>query len=157
MQMYEEKFGAERIQSMIPYMATVGEEVGIKFSYGGNIGNTLDSHRFIWKAREIGGSALQDKLVDALFAAYFENEQSLSDHKVLEACAKQAGMPAETITELLQNESIGRSEVQDEMIQFRSQWNCTGVPLFVVNGKYPLSGAQPPEAFAEIFAKISKE
>jgi len=157
MEMYKEKFGAERIQSMIPYMQTVGDECGIKFSYGGNIGNTFDSHRFIWKARDSGGSELQDKLVDALFEAYFENEQSLSDPSVLRACAASAGLDSKTTESLLNDESVGRDAVKRELTEFRTKWNCSGVPLFIVNGQYPLSGAQPPEAFVEIFESLVKK
>merc|ERR1712176_432830 len=137
-------------------MQSVGDECGIQFSYGGNIGNTFDSHRFIWKARDIssGDGELQNKMVDALFAAYFENEQSLSDHAVLRACAATAGMDSETTESLLNDETIGKDEVRKELIEFRSKWNCSGVPLFIVNGQYPLSGAQPPEAFCEIFDTV---
>lgn len=154
MKMYEEKFGAQRIRQMIPHMKTVGDEVGIKFSYLGNIGNTFDSHRLIWQAREIGGSGLQDKMVDALFEAYFENERSLGERGVLEACADRAGMPSEATERLLDDETIGKAEVERERREYRRKWSCTGVPLFVVDGKYPLSGAQPPEAFAEVFEEL---
>lgn len=154
MEMYQQKFGADRIRSMIPYMRKVGKEVGIDFSYGGSIGNTFDSHRFIWQAREVGGSDLQDKMVDALFEAYFENEQSLGDPKVLEESANTAGMPADITTKLLQDDTLGAAAVEQERTAFRSKWNCTGVPLFIVDGKYPLSGAQPAEAFDEIFDEI---
>lgn len=154
MEMYKEKFGEERIQSMIPYMQSIGDECGIKFSYGGNIGNTFDSHRFIWKARDSDGGELQNKLVDALFAAYFENEQSLSDPAVLRACASTAGLDSGITESLLNDETIGKDAVRRELIEFRSKWNCSGVPLFIVNGQYPLSGAQPPEAFCEIFDTV---
>lgn len=154
MEMYSQKFGADRIRSMIPHMKQVGDEVGINFSYGGFIGNTLDSHRFIWKAREIGGTELQDKMVEAFFAAYFEQEKSLGDPEVLESCADAAGMPKEVTRALLDDETIGKAEVEKERKEFGRKWNCRGVPLFVVDGKYPLSGAQPPEAFDEIFEEI---
>jgi len=157
MEMYAQKFGADRIRSMIPYMQKVGKEIGIDFSYGGNIGNTFDSHRFIWQAREVGGSDLQDKMVDALFQAYFENEQSLGDPTVLEACANKAGMPAEITKQLLADDTLGAASVEQERRAFRSKWNCTGVPLFIVDNKYPLSGAQPAEAFAEVFEEILDE
>jgi len=154
LEMYKEKFGTERIQAMIPRMKTVGDEVGIRFSYGGFIGNTFDSHRFIWQARETGGSNLQDKMVNALFAAYFENEQSLGDPSILKACADSAGIPPDVTNRLLQDETIGKTEVEKERNEFLKKWNCTGVPLFIVDGKYPLSGAQPPEAFFDIFEEI---
>ena len=154
MEMYEQKFGADRIRAMIPRMKEVGQEVGINFSYGGYIGNTLDSHRFIWKARELGGKDLQDKMVEALFAAYFEQEKSLGDPDVLKECADAAGMPKEVTKSLLEDETIGKVEVEKERREFGRKWNCRGVPLFVVDGKYPLSGAQPPEAFDDIFEEI---
>jgi len=154
MKMYEEKFGAQRIQQMIPHMKSVGDEVGIKFSYGGNIGNTFDSHRLIWQARETGGSDLQDKMVEALFEAYFENEQSMGNRDVLKACADRAGMPSEITDRLLDDEMIGKAEVEQERSEYRRKWRCTGVPLFIVDGKFPLSGAQPSEAFAEVFEEL---
>jgi predicted DsbA family dithiol-disulfide isomerase len=157
MEMYSQLYGEEKIKAMVPYMKQVGEEVGIDFSYGGFIGNTFDSHRFIWKAREIGGSELQNKMVDALFAAYFENEESVGDPEVLEACADKAGMPKEATEALLKDESLGKSEVEKERKEFLTKWNCRGVPLFVIDGKYPLSGAQPPEAFDEIFEELLDE
>jgi len=154
---YEEKFGADRVASMVPYMAGVGKEAGIDFSYGGYIGNTFDSHRFIWQARETGGSTLQNRMVDALFAAYFEKEQSMGEPAVLKACAEQAGMPADVTEALLNDPRIGEAEVEKERRHFRSKWNCTGVPLFIVDGRFPLSGAQPAEAFDVVFEDILEE
>ena len=78
----------------------------------------------------------------------------LGDPEVLEACAEAAGMPKEVTRALLDDESIGKAEVEKERREFGRKWNCRGVPLFVVDGKYPLSGAQPPEAFDEIFEEI---
>merc|ERR1712176_447227 len=76
---YTEKFGPQMVERMVPNMKKVGKEHGINFSYGGYVGNTFDSHRFIWQSRETGGSAMQDKMVEALFAAYFEEEKSMGD------------------------------------------------------------------------------
>jgi len=157
LQAYEEKFGADRVASMIPYMKKVGKEAGIDFSYGGHVGNTLDSHRFIWQARETGGSAMQDKMVEALFAAYFEEEKSMGDPEVLRACAQKAGMPSEITEKLLNDPRIGEAEVEKERRYFRSKWNCTGVPLFIVDGRFPMSGAQPAEAFDIVFEDILEE
>jgi predicted DsbA family dithiol-disulfide isomerase len=153
MQYYNDRFGDRKVEQMILNMKKVGQEEGIQFSYGGGVGNTLDSHRLIWKARQEGGSHLQDKVVNELFSAYFENEQSLGETTVLKECANKAGMDAAAI---FQDESIGQSEVEAEMTEFASRWNCRGVPLFIVDGKYPLSGAQPKEAFLEVFDMLQK-
>jgi predicted DsbA family dithiol-disulfide isomerase len=141
---------------MIDNMKEIGEEVGISFSYGGSIGNSFDSHRLIWKAREEGGSKLQNQMVDAIFQAYFEEEKSLGVTSVLVDCAKNAGMEPSVVSDLLspQGISIGRNEVEQELREFAMKWNCSGVPLFIVGGKYPLSGAQPVAAFEKVFEKI---
>jgi len=154
---YAEKFGPQMVASMVPRMIKVGKEVGINFSYGGYIGNTFDSHRFIWQARETGGSAMQDAMVEALFKAYFEEEKSMGDPGVLRACAQEAGMPPEITQKLLNDPRIGEAEVERERRHFRSKWNCTGVPLFIVDGRFPMSGAQPAEAFDIVFEDIFEE
>mmetsp|Transcript_14228 Transcript_14228/g.21705 ORF Transcript_14228/g.21705 Transcript_14228/m.21705 type:complete len:141 (-) Transcript_14228:186-608(-) len=140
---------------MIPYMKQVGKSVDINFSYEGNIGNTFDSHRLIWKAREEGGSELQDRMVESLFQAYFEEEKSLGDVRVLKDCAKRAGMSTD-VAEALLDGDMGSEEVKQEQGEGRSKWKCQGVPLFVIDNKLTLSGAQPPEEFLSIFQTLDK-
>jgi predicted DsbA family dithiol-disulfide isomerase len=139
---YNQRFGQERVNQIISHMKQVGNSVGIKFSYGGSIGNTFDSHRLIWKAHEEGGSALQDKVVESLFKAYFEEEKSLGEKSVLRDCASRAGMDASS---LLEDELMGKEETMAELNEFRSKYRVTGVPFMVIDGKFTLSGAQPPE------------
>lgn len=150
---YNRKFGSERVRSIIPHMKNVAKEEGIEMSYGGNIGNTFDSHRLIWKAHVDGGSELQDKVVEELFKAYFEQEQSLGDHEVLKTCAEKAGMDASF---LLNDPSVGQEETLAEMEEFRTKYRCSGVPFFVFDKKHALSGAQPPEEIISVFEKLLK-
>jgi len=158
MKHYNEKFGANRMAQMLPSMKQVGKEHGIQFSFGGYIGNTFDSHRLIWYARRVGGASLQDKMVEALFSAYFEQEQSLGELHILKECAEKAGMASKDIHVVLQeNSAIGAQEVQREMRQFRSTWNCHGVPMFIIDGKHTLNGAQPPQAFIPILEEVIAE
>lgn len=152
LQYYNEKFGAERVAQMVPHMKRVGERVGISFSYGGFVGNTFNSHRLIWRAREDGGSALQDKVVESVFRAYFEEEKSLGEASVLRDCAERAGM--DTASTVLDDESAGTGEVRNEMTEFRAKTGCRGVPLFVIDETHVLNGAQPPEAFLEVFGRL---
>jgi predicted DsbA family dithiol-disulfide isomerase len=148
---YNSRFGTEKVRSMLPQMIQTGASEGIKFSYGGSIGNTFDSHRLIWKARQEGGSELQDKIVDSIFKAYFEEEKSLGELSVLEECAKDAGIDA---TALLADTSIGKQEVSQEMKEFRTKYQCNGVPFFIIDGKHTMSGAQPPEEFVAVFEEL---
>ena len=63
LEMYNEKFGADRVAKMVPHMSGVGKAEGISFSYGGDTGNTFDSHRMIEKAKQLGK---QDEVVEQL-------------------------------------------------------------------------------------------
>jgi len=153
---YEEKFGAGMVSNMVPKMKQVGDSVNIAFSYGGHVGNTLDSHRLIWKARELGGTELQNQMVESLFKAYFEEEQSLGEREVLLKCADQAGMPGDKVKHFLDS-SEGIREVRNEEIEYRTKWRCRGVPLFIINNQHTLSGAQPAEAFLEVFEELGDE
>ncbi len=51
---YNMKFGAARVQQMVPHMMGVFAELGLAYSMGGNVGNTMDSHRVIALAAEVG-------------------------------------------------------------------------------------------------------
>ena len=154
MQYYYDRFGMPRVDGMIRQMKAVGRDNGISFSYGGSVGNTLDSHRLIWYARERGGSELQDRMVEQLFLAYFTEEKNLGNHEILKDCAAKAGLDASDV--LADGSSIGTKEIQEEMEAFARRWNCRGVPLFVIDDKYQLNGAQPPEAFLEVFGDIEE-
>lgn len=69
-EMYKKKFGPEMVQRMLPQMVANGKRDGINFSFGGNSGNTLNSHRLVAFADKFGK---QDAMNEAVFRAYFEN------------------------------------------------------------------------------------
>eukprot|EP00957_Ditylum_brightwellii_P090075 6859814-Ditylum_brightwellii.AAC.1 len=88
-------------------------------------------------------------MVESLFKAYFEEEKSLGETEVLKKCCEDVdNMDCASI---LEDESTGHEEVLQEMEYFKQKYSISGVPFFIVDGKYELSGAQPPEAFLEIF------
>lgn len=153
MNYYEQRFGADMVRRMIPRMKAVAEEYGINMEYGGYIGNTFNSHRLIWKAREVGGSDLQEKVVESLFKAYFEENKSLGEEVVLEECASRAGFSDSL--EFLSQSELGKHEVKQEMQQYGHDFQCSGVPMFIIDGKYVLNGAQESDQFLRVFAKLS--
>jgi len=155
MDTYLEKFGKASCDAILPQMIQRGLAVGIRFSYGGFTGNTFDSHRLIWKAREAGGSELQDKVVESLFKAHFEEEKSMGELSVLVDCARRAGMSESDAREFLEDPNgPGSEEVQREMKQYRQKHRVTGVPFFVFGDKYTMSGAQPATEILSIFEKM---
>lgn len=136
---------------MIPEMKAVAREHGIDMEYGGHVGNTFDSHRLIWKAHEMGGSTMQDKVVQRIFQAYFEENKSLGELSVLEGCARDAGLE---LTDFISTAHNGEDEVRQEMEDYGRAFSCTGVPMFIVDGRVKLSGAQKPDAFLKVFESL---
>lgn len=156
MEMYLEKFGKSRMDTMLPQMKETGLKEGINFSYGGYTGNTFDSHRLIWKAKEVGGIDLQDKVVESLFKAYFEEEKSMGDLSVLIDCANRVeGMMDDvSVKKFLEQSNNGKNETLKELEEYRRVYGVSGVPFFIFNEKYSLSGAQPPDEILSVFKKL---
>lgn len=101
----------------------------------------------------MGGSELQDKVVERLFRAYFEENHSLGEHSVLEMCAKEAGL-SDMEPYFLSNSELGTREVMQEMQDYGRAYQCSGVPMFIIDGKVKLSGAQEPDAFLRVFGRL---
>ena len=86
-------------------------------------------------------------LADALFAAYFALERDLGDHAHLADAAASAGLSrAEALAYLASDE--GGAEV-DASQREAYQTGVTGVPFYVLDDRYALSGAQPVEVFLQ--------
>lgn len=154
MEYYYEKFGRKNVDGMVSRMKATAAEHGISMNYGGTVGNTLDSHRLIWLAEKVGGSEMQDKVVESIFKAYFTDNKSIETKEVLQACADEVGL-GEKCRELFADDTMGRSEVEQEKQEYGQSFQCTGVPMFVVDGKYVLNGAQEDTAFLRLFSRLS--
>src|SRR5262249_58588286 len=91
----------------------------------------------------------QDEIVAELFQAYFEGGLDIGDIDTLVECARRADLdPFAAHSFLLGDE--GRQEVVASDVYAR-RLGINGVPCFIVNRKYAVSGAQPPSAFVEVF------
>lgn len=153
--MYHAKFGEARVKQMLPMMVKVGEAEGIAFSYGGKTGATMSSHRLAQWAFNRGGTAMQGRLMEEMFKDYFEREQFLGDAGVLARAAVRAGVCVreEEAVSFLNTDAL-RAEVEADVKAFAAKFRISGVPFFVIDGKYSISGAQEAEAFVEVFQEI---
>uniref|UniRef100_A0A6U5CD73 DSBA-like thioredoxin domain-containing protein n=1 Tax=Hemiselmis andersenii TaxID=464988 RepID=A0A6U5CD73_HEMAN len=151
-QMYKEKFGEARIQAMLPRMVQTFEKIGVKYSLGGNTGNTMTSHRLLQWAGSVGAKQ-QNDLVEELFRNYFEEEKFLGDRAVLLAAVEKAGLDATEGAKIVDDESLWRSEVDADKKKYVR--GVTGVPFFIFDGQFAISGGQPPEAFAEAIQEVA--
>lgn len=110
--------------------------------------NTVDAHRLLHLALETGGVALQRELKEALLAAYFTHARNVGDHDVLTEVAVATGLDEARVREVLAGEEFTEA-VEADVAQARA-YGATGVPFFVVDRKYGVSGAQPAEVFGQL-------
>lgn len=129
----------------------MGSEVGIKFNFGGRTGNTRDSHRVIQLAKT-KSPAVETRVVEELFAAYFEQQGDITSHAMLQSAAVRAGLEEREVAEWLASDQ-GGSAVDEEVADAQRK-QIGGVPNFTIQGKYEVGGAQDPEVFVRLFEKI---
>lgn len=149
----EQKFGsAERIREIHERVAAVGLAEGIHFAFERIevSPNTLDAHRLIRWAAEAG---VQHAVVSALFGAYFLDGRDVGDHAVLADVARAAGMDRHETAVRLASED-DREAVRDEVASAQ-RIGVTGVPTFILAGRYGLVGAQPTEDLARAIEDIA--
>ncbi|KPD00049.1 DSBA-like thioredoxin domain protein [Geobacillus sp. BCO2] len=129
------------------------EAVGLSFRFDTmKPTNTFDAHRLTQYAKEKG--KLND-MVERLFYAYFTESKLISDRNVLLALAEAAGLDRAEAEEVLASsrytEEVRRDEEEAAALGIR------GVPFFVFNGKYAISGAQPVDVFRRALEKVWEE
>jgi predicted DsbA family dithiol-disulfide isomerase len=93
-----------------------------------------------------------DELAEKLFQAHHVDCENIGDHAVLIRIAGEVGMSADKVAALLA-EGADESRVAD-LISKSQERGVSGVPFFIINGRYGFSGAQPPETFVAAFDEI---
>ena len=149
----QRKFGS-RIDEIHQRLKQAGDAAGLDFAFEAieRSPNTLDAHRLIRYADRDGK---QDAVVEALFQAYFTQGMNIGDPAALVAIAAAAGLDGAAVAAYLaSDEDLETIQAEDA---FARQIGIQGVPCFIIERKYAISGAQPPEAFIEAFEKIRAE
>jgi predicted DsbA family dithiol-disulfide isomerase len=150
----QEKFGEPNYPSgMLDNLISAGKSVDFEFKFDtmSRVPNTVSSHRVIRWATEAG---LQDELVEDLFHRYFIENEDIGDISVLSEAAGRAGMDADSIAERLQSDED--AEVVRTEDKYAREMGIRAVPTFIFDGKMALQGAQPPEAFLQLFKKLEE-
>lgn len=112
-------------------------------------GNTFDAHRLVHLGRERGA---QGPLLQRLYHAYFAEGRSVFDVGTLVGVAAEAGLDPDRAQEALEDGSYGEAVRADE--DEARALGITGVPFYVIDGKYGVSGAQPAEAFTHALQQV---
>ncbi|WP_269929411.1 DsbA family oxidoreductase [Aminobacter sp. HY435] len=151
------KFNDEnRLKQAHSTLVSLGAVEGISFDFEAITvaPNTLDAHRVIrWAAAS--GDGVQGKLVSALFSYYFEQGKNIGDHAVLIEAAREAGMDAAVVEALLPTDT-DRPEVSNEIVT-ASRMGITGVPCFLLDGKYAVMGAQETATLVDAIRQVAAE
>jgi predicted DsbA family dithiol-disulfide isomerase len=149
------KFGdGGRLEQVHANLEETGRAEGISFDFGAIkvSPNTLDAHRLIRWAATAGGD-VQGHVARRLFQLYFEEGKDIGDHEVLIEAARECGMDEAVVRTLLATDA-DREAVRQE-IETASRMGITGVPCFLIEGRYAVMGAQAPDALAEAIRKVS--
>jgi predicted DsbA family dithiol-disulfide isomerase len=110
--------------------------------------NTVDAHRLLHLALETGGPELQKSLNAALVDAHFRDGLDVGEHAVLRKVAVEVGLGESEVTDVLDGERYADA-VEADVRQARA-YGATGVPFFVIDRRYGVSGAQPVEVFTQV-------
>lgn len=131
-----------------------GAAVGLRFNFEASrkMPNTFNAHRLVaWAAQ--GGAGGQSRMVRALFSAHFEQGQDIGDIETLIRIAVMLGMDKDEVSAFLHS-GAGAQNVNAE-IEAAHRMGVQGVPFFLVDTQYAISGAQAPEALAQAFRQIA--
>jgi predicted DsbA family dithiol-disulfide isomerase len=129
----------------------MGAAVGLTFNFEkiSKAPNTLLSHQLI----NLAPPEQREAMVDAIYAAYFEHGRDIGDLDTLVSVAAEQGLDASAVRQQLEAGHGREQALQDA--QTARQYGISGVPFFVINNQYGLSGAQPPEVIKQVLAEVS--
>jgi predicted DsbA family dithiol-disulfide isomerase len=134
-------------------LTQMGTLEGLTFRFDrSQSGNTFDAHRLLHLAAQHG---LQNDAKERLFRAYFTEGEPIGDSETLVRLVAEVGVPAAEAEAVLASDTFA-AEVRTEEHE-ASQLGITGVPFFVVDRRYGVSGAQPAEVLVQVLDKAWAE
>ena len=136
-------------QQMTERAAADGLEFRFDLMQGGN---TFDAHRLLHLARDLG---LQLEMKERLLRATFTEGLPIADPPALVRLAAEVGLPAGQAQAVLDGDAYAAAVRADE--QQAARYGITGVPFFVADGKYAVSGAQPPEVLLQLLQRAYED
>ena len=136
-------WSVDRARQLNAQVTDMAKEEGLEYDFDkAVVANSFDAHRLIQLAKKHGkGDAMEERL----FKAYFTEGRNIADPATLLELALEAGLEKEAISRLLQGDEYAEQVQQD--IYEAQQVGIRGVPFFVFNDRYTVSGAQPAETF----------
>ncbi len=140
----------EQVEQMLEQMTRMAELEGIEFDFDRlQHTNTGKAHRVLHLAKEQG---LQAEMQERLFRAYFAEGRLVSDPDTLAELGEEVGLDGDEVRDAFGDEEYGEAVEQD--ITRARMLGVSGVPFFLVEQKYGISGAQSAETFASALERV---
>lgn len=149
------KYGISDAQARasIARIVNAGADAGIDFRFDDlRAGNTFDAHRLLHLAASMG---LQNELKERLLFATFTEGHPIGDHETLVKLAADVGIPEDDARRVVEGQEFGREVREDEAKAM--EMGASGVPFFVFDGRFGVSGAQPPETLLHVLERAWSE
>ncbi len=144
---------AEQVKQMLENVTGVAANAGLEYNFDIlKHTNTVKAHELLHFAKEQG---VQPEMMERLMRAYFTEGSHVGRVEDLAVLASEVGLDADATREAL---TSGRFTAAVRADQAQAQaYGINGVPFFVIDGKYGVSGAQPAEAFTQILQQVWEE
>jgi len=146
------KFGSlETSRELDARLTAVGLSAGIPFAFDRirRTPNTFEAHRLIWMAQQ---TSVQEPVVECLFRKYFLEGEDVGQRATLVDVAIASGLGRDQAERFLDGDD-GVAAVRHAEAEARTL-GIHGVPYFIINGKYAISGAQSAEVFVGVFERV---
>jgi predicted DsbA family dithiol-disulfide isomerase len=143
----------DRVREMDHNMEVMAAAEGLEYhlTEKGQTGNTLDAHRLVHFAKDHGR---EDQMIERLYKAYFTEQRSVFDVESLVSLAADEGLDATEVREALESDRYVDA-VRHDLDEAR-MLGVSGVPFFVIDGRYGISGAQAVDVFSRALTMASQ-
>ena len=144
----------QQVRDMDVRMEHLADVEGLEYhlSDAGLTGNTLDAHQLVQLGKARG---IQDSMIERLYRAYLTEQRSVFDRDSLVALAGEAGLDQAEARDVLERDAYVEAVTAD-VLEARSL-GVSGVPFFVLGGRYGVSGAQATDVFTKALTKAWEE
>lgn len=143
----------EQARQTTAQVSNIAKQVGLDFHFDkAVVANSFDAHRLSHLAKKYGK---QNELEEKLFAAYFTEGKNTADYDTLVQIGTEIGLDKNAVSNLLKSD-LYAEQVEEDIAQSQ-QIGVRGVPFFVLDRKYAVSGAQEPDTFLQALSRAYDE
>ena len=143
----------EKVSAMQANVCSIADGEGLCYDLENTFsGNTMDAHRVLKWAESTGAA---QELLEQMYSAYFEQSKPLFSHEDILAITDELGLDHASVIAVLVSDNYRDLVLQDQDVA--RQLGANGVPFFVIDMKYGISGAQPQEVFSQTLATALAE